>query len=901
MSISAAELIALVSVTGAEEAATKLLGLGTSADSAQAALTSLTIGGIAIAGAALIGIGAKSVDMAAKFQESTNMLVTSAGEIRSNLEMVRAGILQMSIDTATSTTELVSGMYMVESAGFHGADGLLVLKAAAEGAKAEQASLASVSNAVTSALTAYSLKGTDATWVTNTLVAAVGAGKMHMQDLATALKNVLPVAATFGISLKDTTAALATMTVQGDDAASAATHLRQFILALEAPTKAGAKALASIGLSSAEVAKEMRISLPDAIAMIMDALKKKFPEGSDAYNQALKSISGGTKQMMAILELSGKHLGTFRSDVDQISKAVKEGGGNILGWTSIQGNFNFKMESAKNAVSAFMIILGTNLLPVLSKVLDAVTPMIAAFTKWTFSGHAVSDVVKFVTDHAQVMVPVLSGVGAIIAGLLVSAFVSLAVAAGGAAVAVISATWPFIAIGVAVAGLVAIFQHFYATNAAFKTFADQMAVALKQVWSAIQANFMPALKQVGDFIHTTVVPAFQKLGDFIQTTVIPAFQKLGGFIQTTVWPILQQIGAWLISTFKPVWQQLSDTFHQQLIPAFSGLIASVKPLMPVFMAVGAIIGGVIAINIGILIGMIKGLVQAFAAIISGVAIAFGGVVKIISGAAQVINGIISFIVDLVTGHFDKLGADLGTIWKGISTMIGGVWDVISGLFRAAIGAIIGFIGGFVSGIIGFFQNLWSTLVGHSIVPDMINGIISWFQQLPGRAIAAVQALTGQIVGFFSDLAAKALTGGQAIITGIINGIQNMMGNLGQKMQDVTKFIGSFLPHSPAERGELSHLNEYGPSLVNAFAKGIVDSTPVLQAAITHLVKPAAALGVGATPGIGPILPPSITTSVAAPQIIVNPPAIYLDGQRLTQAQMPYIANAIRYGTGVFGM
>ncbi len=210
--ITAAELVALVAVRGADEAALKLATMGGAVDSAGAKLGMLAAGATVLAGAALIGIGVASAKMAGDFQQNTNMLVTSAGEIRSNLELVRAGILKMSVDTATSTKELINGMYMIESAGYHGAAGLKVLQASAEGAKAENASLKEVANAVTSALNAYHLSANDATWVTNDLVAAVGAGKMKMQDLAVALKNVLPVSATFKISLTDTTAAIATMT-----------------------------------------------------------------------------------------------------------------------------------------------------------------------------------------------------------------------------------------------------------------------------------------------------------------------------------------------------------------------------------------------------------------------------------------------------------------------------------------------------------------------------------------------------------------------------------------------------------------------------------------------------------------------------------------------------------------
>jgi len=49
-----------------------------------------------------------------------------------------------------------------------------------------------------------------------------------------------------------------------------------------------------------------------------------------------------------------------------------------------------------------------------------------------------------------------------------------------------------------------------------------------------------------------------------------------------------------------------------------------------------------------------------------------------------------------------------------------------------------------------------------------------------------------------------------------------------------------------------------------------------------------------------ILPSGMNPGGASPQIIVQPPDIYLDGVRLSRGLMPHIAAAIRYNTGGFG-
>lgn len=199
------------------------------------------------AGFGLIGLG--TVKMAGDFESSTNRLVTSAGETRDNLDMVRQGMLQMTGEVGDGAEALAQAMYVIESGGQHGADGLMVLRAAAEGAKAENADLTVVADAVTSVLQDYHLKAEDAAMVTTKLVAAVGAGKTTFQDLSGSLHSVLPLASNLHISLEDITGALASMTVHGMSADQAAQNLNDTIKHMAAPTGVQIAELGQLGIS----------------------------------------------------------------------------------------------------------------------------------------------------------------------------------------------------------------------------------------------------------------------------------------------------------------------------------------------------------------------------------------------------------------------------------------------------------------------------------------------------------------------------------------------------------------------------------------------------------------------------------------------------------------------------
>lgn len=389
-----------------------------------------------------------TVGAAGNFQEEMTQLVTGAGEADTNIGMLSSGMLQLAVDTGTSTEQLSSGMFMIESSGEHGAQALDTLRAAAEGAKVGNADLGTVADATTTILTDFSSTGINASQAVDALITTVASGKTHMQDLAQSLSQILPTASSAKVGLSDVMGAMATMTGEGVPAANAATYLRQTILALDAPSKQTATALESVGLTTKQVANEMQKSLPDTLKMITDAVGKKFPEGSAEYVQALKDIAGGSKQMQGILDLTGEHMQTFSDNAKKVAHDVSAGKNSIEGWALVQQDFNFKVNHAKEVLQTLGIQIGTALLPVVGKLTD-----------W-ISGSAVPALEAF-AKNSDIMIPLLAGLGAILVTLIVPAMASLAVT-------VVTATWPFLAIGAAVAGLVFIFKHFYDTSAQFR-------------------------------------------------------------------------------------------------------------------------------------------------------------------------------------------------------------------------------------------------------------------------------------------------------------------------------------------------------------------------------------------------------------------------------------------------
>lgn len=938
MSITVSQLIGRVTIEGAAASAGQLIGLGRAADAAGAQFGRLALIGAGVLVAGLIAIGVKSTEMAANFQQGVNRLRTGAGDMQDSFASLSSGILGVSVSTGVMTDKLLPAMYLILSSGQRGAQAYDTLAVAARGAVIEQANVADVANVVSGLMTNYGTKVFGATQYMNGLIYAVAHGKITLQDLATAMGPIDPIAQHLGISMADVAAAMTTQTNAMIPAARAATGLRFMMSALENPTAKANDAMKNLGLSSVDVANEMKVSLPGALQMIVDAALKVGPEGSVPFNRAVGDMVGGIRGLSAFLALTGTHMADFVANSAGISAVMRSGATDVNGWAIAQQNLNVQMDRVKAAGAALAISFGALLIPMLTNLLSAVVPVITAFTGWVTSSNGlvgmvrgigdafknlfdpvqkvqqaakpltdtfdrasgifqkvwqqltplretfdktkgavmgVEQVVKPMTDtfdrassilaplagHVkaahdafQPLIPILAGVGTVITVLLEPSLETLAVGMW-------TALWPALAIGAAVAGLVVIFMHFYQTNAGFKSFIDNLVSGFKTVAGFIVANFIPAIKDVGTWLGVHVLP------------------------------ILKDIGAFLLSTFTPVWKQLVEMWQTQIVPMLKQLWDALQPLMPALKALGGLILAAIVVALGLAVGAIGGILKGLSYFLEGVARAVSGIVQVFTGIVQVVSGIVRFIYDLVTGNFKNLGNDLKGIWLGIENIFSGAWKIIEGIFQAAWGAISGFVGGLVQGVIGFFQTLFNALVGHSIIPDMINAIVGVFASLPGRIFGAIGSLAGNLASFFGGLARNALTWGWNIIQnlagGIINGIWSSLGNA---MGAIGQFIHDHLPASPAKIGPLRDLARQGAQIPEQIAQGIMSGIPKLQPSLNLALTPR----MNYTP-LGFTGGGASSSSSSATPTQIN---LQIDGYTLGRILLPYQVQSIRNNLGI---
>lgn len=128
---------------------------------------------------------------------------------------------------------------------------------------------------------------------------------------------------------------------------------------------------------------------------------------------------------------------------------------------------------------------------------------------------------------------------------------------------------------------------------------------------------------------------------------------------------------------------------------------------------------------------------------------FANMLRIVRGAIQIIAGLIKVLKGIFTGDWGTVLDGLKLIASGILNIFMGLLNSIGNVFKYGFQIVWGIIKGVFGGIIGFFKWVYDVLVGHSIIPDLVNGIISYFKLLGTIAAWLWNNVISPIFNFFA--------------------------------------------------------------------------------------------------------------------------------------------------------
>lgn len=822
---------------------------------------------LTILGAAAAVVAVGTTKMAGDFQSVTQKLVSSAGEMESNLDMVRKGILKLSSQTGYSADEMANAMYKIESGGQHGASGLKVLQAAAEGARAEQADMTTVADAVTSALTDYHLTADSAATVTSKLVAATASGKMTFEELSRSLASVLPVASANHVSLNDILGDMASMTTHGMTAQRTTQNLADAIRHMAAPTATQAKEFALLGTNVEQVqanlgtkglsgtiedltnriqqrmgpqARAVILKLGDALSGLdpkVQELGKQLMAGTiNAQDYAMQAkglppILQGQASQFATLAKSTHSIGHEQMTGAQVmqtySGAVRAAMGDATGMNvalMLTGENTKTTTNAIKAVSGATTEAGNHVKGWAGIQQTFNQKMAEAHQSFHNLGIEVGTIflpvatkalsffstgAKFIADHKAAAIALAIVVG----GILTVAFAAAAVAAWSFAAALLAnpITWIIVAIVAVVAAIIAlvvvIVKHWGAIKGFFEKLWRDVVDAFKAAGHGLKVAWdatISWLKGIGSAIAKPFVAAW----DAVKRVFEMSPSQIGQAIGYALGRAIKAVGQF----FVMMWRSAVEGFHKTVSAAVQfghDFMAGLKIVWDWLMDTPKRIK---AFAEGAALWLIQTGPKLWHGFLNGVESAWDSVVSFFKALPR---NVVAFFKDA-----GKWLAHVGTdIWHGLINGLHSAWNAVT---SAVMGFIHGFINGFKKGL-GIAS---PSTVFHSIGRDIFNGLLNGLRAVWGTVNSFFGGIPGKVLGFFRNAYGLLGAAGKNIMIGLYNGLVAMWG----KVQNFVGGIGSWIS---AHKGPVEYdrqlLVPHGKAIMDGLHEGLVRQNAAVQA------------------------------------------------------------------------
>jgi phage-related protein len=306
-------------------------------------------------------------------------------------------------------------------------------------------------------------------------------------------------------------------------------------------------------------------------------------------------------------------------------------------------------------------------------------------------------------------------------------------------------------------------------------------------------NALGALGSVfAELRRITAMPEVQQALTSIFQAVNAIAKLLAGTLGAVIQAVMPLLAALapvvteLATKFGPVLAELATALGQALAPIIDALLPIVKDiggvlmgivrgLLPLLKPLGDLVGAFISAWAPMLSALGAALVPLIAALAQGLAPVVAGLVPIIKMAGQLIAGLAPMFPQLVTALLPLIPplSQLATallalalqvitplmpLITGLASLLATVLAGAIGLLVPVITTVIGWLTKLADGVTKVvkwiadgFKSLFDYLVGHSIIPDMVKAIISWFTRLWTRTKEIYTALKNWVVNTWNSL------------------------------------------------------------------------------------------------------------------------------------------------------
>lgn len=775
----------------------------------------------------LTGIGQKAFDTIAggakslvssvvstgmAFESSMSNVQALSGATGADFEALSAKAQEMGAKTKFSASEAADAMGYMAMAGWNAKDMLNGIEGVMNLAAASGEDLASVSDIVTDAMTAFGLaadgttKGVaNATYFADTLAATAASANTNVGLMGETFKYVGTMAGSLGYSIEDVSLAIGLMANRGLKGSMAGTSLNSVMTRLATNTSGAREAIEKLGVKFYDSSGNAR-ALGDVMTELRDATKGMNNEQKTALANTVAGMEA-QKGLLAILNATDDEYNSLADSIKNSTGAAQKQAdvkmdnlyGDVTRLKSAWDGLSIKIYTAVNALGKSKDGLGSmrsvvqSVTDIVNKTADAVENLSNVYASSGLSG-VVAEVNKMLSgtsDGVKNVGAAIAGIGAVVGA---NAFFS-------------SGTWSAVSKGISVVngGFGGLVSSVASSAKGFKKSASSFLpfeVNIRKSIASMRSDFRQSSKWISSLGEATS----QSL-----QAVSSRFATTGGNVKSALDGISGHVRSFGDNLARNMWDKVNN-----ITTPLKQMSQKASTILKPFSMVGSVVGKALSTVAGAAVNL-------GAKTASGLTKIMGLALKALMPAALVAAALagIGLLYSQFGTQIDQMLSMAQT--KGpqiITNLVNGISSRLPELIQQG--------GKLVSGLLDTITaNLPAVLNGGvTLVQSLVSGLIS---ALPSLAASATNMISTLLVGIASALPSLIVSGMQLLLA-LAQGIANNLPTLiNSAVTAISTFAQGFIQNLPT-------ILTLAAQIIGTLAQGLISAIPQLISAIPQVVS-----------------------------------------------------------------
>lgn len=334
----------------------------------------LAMAPVAMAAGAVLGSFGACAGVAAAFEDRMAAVGAVSRASSEDMVLLEQAARDLGATTRFSASEVADAEKYLAMAGFTARENVAALPGVLNLAAASATDLGRASDISSDILSAFGLQAAEMGRVADVLALTCSTANTNVELLGETMKYVGPVAKTAGMSLEEAAAMAGLLGNVGIKGSQAGTSLKAMLNKLAAPAGDAQKVLKKLGVTVQDSAGNLR----SPIAVLGEMSKKLEGMGTAQQIAALKTIVG-EEAIAGFAELIQQQgVGAISKYVEQLQNA--DGAAEEMA-RRMGDTFAGSVRNLGSAWESLQITIGKLFLPVLRKVVDAVTAVVGVFDR----------------------------------------------------------------------------------------------------------------------------------------------------------------------------------------------------------------------------------------------------------------------------------------------------------------------------------------------------------------------------------------------------------------------------------------------------------------------------------------------------------------------------------------